>query len=66
MRAGTRPTTNPPSHSKKPQLSDFERQLWHDAVVAALSRKDVFSAKDAAHLAAEVVYQYRLFVSNLA
>ena len=59
---GTEPKTNPPPHSKKPQLSDFEQELWGKAVVAVLERKD--STLVAVNLATEIVKEYRRFKEN--
>ena len=64
MKAGRQPTTrgsNPPGFPGEPGLSQFDRDLWRDVVVALASRDRDISSSEAADFASRIVWLYRTF-----
>lgn len=58
---GKKPTTKKPPFPGQPGLSQFERDMWRDVVIAAVGRGDVLTSEDAAAFACAIVQNYRRF-----
>ena len=64
-RMGKAPQTRRPPFPGTPGLSDFERSMWRDVVLAIVGRAASTSSKDATLFAGEVVLTYRRFAEEL-